>query len=164
MAAGYRSRMGSRAVRRLCLAVGACYRRHENPQARRTLALPKRCVRVLREHQARQAGQLTRAGAQRQDHGLVFTTATGKALDKDTARRAFRKVVSAAGLDPGEWVPRETRQPFVSVLSDDGMAIETISDLVGHKDQTTTETVYRHQIRPVVQHGAEAMDRIFPER
>jgi len=37
------------------------------------------------------------------------------------------------------------------------------SDLVGHKDQTTTETVYRHQIRPVVLHGAEAMDRIFPE-
>lgn len=31
------------------------------------------------------------------------------------------------------------------------------------KDQTTTETVYRHQIRPVVLHGAETMDRIFPE-
>ena len=31
------------------------------------------------------------------------------------------------------------------------------------KDQTTTETVYRNQIRPVVPHGAEAMDRIFPE-
>jgi hypothetical protein len=31
------------------------------------------------------------------------------------------------------------------------------------QDQTTTETVYRHQIRPVVLGGAEAMDRIFPE-
>jgi integrase len=50
----------------------------------------------------------------------------------------------AAGLDPDEWAPRETRQTFVSVLSDDGMPIETISDLVGHKDQTTTETVYRN--------------------
>jgi integrase len=49
------------------------------------------------------------------------------------------------------------------VLSDGDVPIEKISDLVGHKDQTTTETIYRHQIRPVVLHGAEAMDRIFPE-
>jgi integrase len=65
--------------------------------------------------------------------------------------------------NPDTWTPREQRHTFVSVLSDEDMPIEKISDLVGHKDQTTTETVYRHQIRPVVLHGAEAMDRIFPE-
>ena len=43
------------------------------------------------------------------------------------------------------------------------MPIEKISDLVGHMEQTTTEMIYRHQIQPVVLHGAEAMDRIFPE-
>jgi integrase len=41
------------------------------------------------------------------------------------------------------------------------MRIEKISDLVGHKEQATTETVYRHQIRPVMLDGAEVMDRIF---
>jgi len=92
----------------------------------------------------------------------VFTTATGGQLDKDTACRAFRKVVTAAGLDPDEWTPLEQRHTFVSVLSDSDVPIEKISDLVGHKDQTTTETIYRHQIRPVVLDGAEAMDRIFP--
>jgi integrase len=54
------------------------------------------------------------------------------------------------------------RHTFVSVLSDDGMPIEQISQLAGHSETATTETVYRHQIRPVVLHGAEAMDRIFP--
>jgi len=132
-------------------------------KSRRTLGLPKRCVRVLREHQQRQAAKQARAGARWQDRGLVFTTAAGGQLDKDTVLRAFRKVVTAAGLDPKEWTPREQRHTFVSVLSDDDVPIEKISDLVGHKDQTTTETVYRHQIRPVVLHGAEAMDRIFPE-
>jgi hypothetical protein len=34
--------------------------------------------------------------------------------------------------------------------------------LAGHSDTTTTETVYRHQIRPVVQGGAEVMDAVFP--
>jgi integrase len=72
-------------------------------------------------------------------------------------------VVAAAGLDPARWTPRELRHTFVSVLSDDEMPIEKISRLVGHSETATTETVYRHQIRPVVLHGAEAMDRIFPE-
>jgi hypothetical protein len=47
-------------------------------------------------------------------------------------------------------------------MSDAGVPLERISRLVGHSDTTTTETVYRHQIRPVVQGGAEIMDKIFP--
>jgi integrase len=54
------------------------------------------------------------------------------------------------------------RHTFVSVLSDDGMPIEQISQLAGHSETATTETVYRHQTRPVVLDGAGAMDRIFP--
>jgi integrase len=132
-------------------------------KSRRTLGLPKRCVRVLREYQERRAAEQTVGAVQGQARELVFTTATGGQLDKDSVLRAFRKVVTAAGLDPKEWTPREQRHTFVSVLSDEEVPIEKISDLVGHKDQTTTETIYRHQIRPVVLHGAEAMDRIFPE-
>ena len=33
--------------------------------------------------------------------------------------------------------------------------------LVGHST-VTTETIYRKQIRPVIVHGADVMDRIFP--
>jgi hypothetical protein len=35
---------------------------------------------------------------------------------------------------------------------------------VGHTGTTTTETVYRKQIRPVVIGGAEVMDSLFPRR
>ena len=41
------------------------------------------------------------------------------------------------------------------------MAIEEISCLGGHSSSNVTETVYRHQIRPVITVGAEAMDKIF---
>jgi hypothetical protein len=41
------------------------------------------------------------------------------------------------------------------------MAIEEISRLVGHSPSNVTETVYRHQIRPVITAGTEAMDKIF---
>jgi integrase len=70
-------------------------------------------------------------------------------------------VAKAAGLDPTEWTPRELRHSFVSLLSDSGVPIEDIADLCGHAGTTVTETVYRHQLRPVLLNGAVAMDRIF---
>jgi len=33
---------------------------------------------------------------------------------------------------------------------------------VGHSGTTTTETIYRKQIRPVLVRGGDAMDLIFP--
>lgn len=145
----------------LRLAVGACQRGHQDPQVPPHTALSKRCVRVLQAHQERQ-GRPARAMEGAPGGELVFVTATGRQVDKDTVRRAFRKVTAAAGLNPREWTPRELRHTFVSVLSDNEIPIEKISDLVGHSDTTTTETIYRFQIRPVVLDGAEAMDRIFP--
>ena len=35
---------------------------------------------------------------------------------------------------------------------------------MGHSSSNVTETVYRHQIRPVITVGAEAMDKIFAIR
>jgi hypothetical protein len=50
---------------------------------------------------------------------------------------------------------------FVSLLSDDGMAIEKIARLVGHASSHITETVYRQELQAVLQEGAEVMDRLF---
>jgi uncharacterized 2Fe-2S/4Fe-4S cluster protein (DUF4445 family) len=49
-------------------------------------------------------------------------------------------------------------------MSDAGVPIERISQLVGHSGTTVTEAVYRKQIRPVISEGAEVMDRIFAAR
>ena len=47
------------------------------------------------------------------------------------------------------------------LLSSDGMPIEDIADLVGHKGTNTTETVYRKVIVPELRRGTEVMDRLF---
>jgi hypothetical protein len=49
----------------------------------------------------------------------------------------------------------------VSLLSDSGVRIEDIADLCGHAGTSVTESVYRHQLRPVLRDGAIAMDKIF---
>ena len=57
---------------------------------------------------------------------------------------------------------QDARHTVNSLSSDADMPIEHISRLVGHSSTTTTETIYRKQIRPVIMHGADVMDRIFP--
>ncbi|GAA1028497.1 site-specific integrase [Virgisporangium ochraceum] len=122
-------------------------------KSRRTLALPARCVFVLRQHRAGVKGDL--------DGRLVFASSAGTELDRHNVLRAFRLVAKRAGLEPAQWTPRELRHSFVSLLSDNGLPIEAIADLCGHSSTNITETVYRHQLRPVIQDGAIAMDRIF---
>ncbi|MGH3574162.1 MAG: tyrosine-type recombinase/integrase [Pseudonocardiaceae bacterium] len=93
---------------------------------------------------------------------VSFGTAQGTPLDPSHVRREFRRAIRGAdGLDPDRWTPRELRHSFVSLLSDNGVPLEEISRLVGHSSTPVTELVYRKQIRPVLQAGATAMDRIF---
>lgn len=131
-------------------------------KSRRTLALPTRCVTALHAQRVYQGLARKLAGQTWKEHNLVFASAVGTALDAHNVRRAFRKVVEAAGLVPAEWTPREMRHSFVSLLSASGMALEDIARLVGHSGTAVTEAVYRKQIQPVMEQGATAMNRIFP--
>jgi site-specific recombinase XerD len=49
------------------------------------------------------------------------------------------------------------RHTFVSVLSANGVPVESIALLAGHDRIATTESVYRHEIRPALTQGAEVM-------
>lgn len=131
-------------------------------KSRRTLALPALAVEALRRQRVEQAAERLDAGERWTDLGLVFPSRVGTAMNKDNARREFRLALAAVpALDPEDWTPRELRHSFVSLLSDSGVPLEEISRLVGHSGTSVTELVYRHQIRPVVQTGAKAMDALF---
>jgi integrase len=129
-------------------------------KSRRTLELPKLAAQALRQHHVGQAAQRLKAGKAWQDHNLVFCTSVGTQLDASNVRRAFRKITKEAGIGTA-WSPRELRHSFVSIMSDQGVPIETIADLVGHAGTSVTEAVYRHQLRPVITKGAQTMNTIF---
>jgi integrase len=83
-------------------------------------------------------------------------------MDPANVRRDLRRALRLVpGLEPKDWTPRELRHSFVSLLSDAGVPVEMISQLVGHRGTSVTEIVYRHQIRPVIQTGATVMDELF---
>ena len=131
-------------------------------KSRRTLKLPQRCVAALLFHRQLQDGQRQAAGSTWQEHDLVFASARGTARNRNNVLRSFRAIVAKTNLTAADWTPREMRHSFVSLLSDSGVPVETIAQLVGHADGSqVTETIYLKQIRPVLLGGAEAMDRIF---
>ena len=131
-------------------------------KSRRTLELPSQAAKALKQHRTRQLAERLAAGSLWHDYGLVFTSQTGEPLDAANVRRSLRRITRRAGFGES-WAPRELRHSFVSIMSDNGVPIETIADLAGHASTAVTETVYRHQLKPVITKGAETMNTIFTE-
>jgi site-specific recombinase XerD len=102
------------------------------------------------------------AGTRWRDHGLVFASQVGTPLDASHVRRAFKVITRKAGFGES-WTPRELRHSFVSLMSDNGVSLEIIADLVGHASTAVTEEVYRHQLKPVITRGAQTMNTLFTQ-
>lgn len=129
-------------------------------RSRRTLRIGS-AAPVLNQHLLQQNRDQFDAGSHwlGNPDGLIFTTAVGTPIDSHNYRREFRKVCKEAELSG--FAPHCLRHTFVSLLasSADGPSIEVIADLVGHASSRTTETVYRHQIRPRVEEASVEIDR-----
>ncbi|MDL4820150.1 tyrosine-type recombinase/integrase [Actinomadura opuntiae] len=129
-------------------------------KSRRGIAVADMAVDALTALRKRQAAEKLAAGDLWQGHNLVFCRENGAPYTSDDVLRRFQSLTRTAGLG-SNWVPRELRHTFVSIMSDQGVALEKISDLVGHSGTHTTQTVYRHELRPVITTGAEKMNAIF---
>ncbi|MDX3540901.1 site-specific integrase [Streptomyces sp. MB09-01] len=143
-------------------------RRHgemKTHKSRRSLAMPRHVVAVMKEYRDQQQAALEGSNRSLLPEDLVFPHPSGKLRTAQDVRRNFRGLLKEAGLpDPHSWTTRELRTSFVSLLSDHGLRIEDIARLVGHSGSSTTERVYRKQLRPVIEAGAEAMDEIFSDK
>jgi len=71
-----------------------------------------------------------------------------------------KRVCTEAGIGE-DWISRELRTTFVSLMSHRGVSIEEIAWLVGRASTRTTEIVYRRELRPGITTGAEIMDGLF---
>ncbi len=129
-------------------------------KSRRTLELPRVAVDALRAHHEKQKIQSANAGKAWTDHRLVFCTRTGGPVDAGNVRRGFKAITRRAGIGE-DWTPQELRHSFVSIMSDHGLPIEAIADLVGHANPTVTGKVYRKQLKPVITAGAEVINDVF---
>ena len=72
----------------------------------------------------------------------VFPSVTGTALDESNVRKAFNRILDAAGLCRRG--PHQMRHTFASLLLQSGAQITYVSSQLGHKDASITLRVYAH--------------------
>lgn len=131
----------------------------KTPKSRRSLVLPRRAVEALKAHKKRQAAERLAAGTAWHDHNLLFCHQDGQPYTRDALNWRFGQMTRLAGI--GHWHAHEARHTAVSIMSNNGVPIQEISDTMGHKSTHVTETVYRKVIRPAIQGGATIMDEVF---
>jgi len=84
----------------------------------------------------------------KEPHELVFATSSKTLLDPSNLRKRLFELCAKAGIEP--CTPYELRHSAASLLSDNGVPIEVLADLLGHSSTQMLEQVYRHRIRKVI--------------
>ncbi len=92
---------------------------------------------------------LERGGAP--DDALVFPSRSGRLLEPSSMNQRLARLCARAGVD--RVTSYELRHSAASLLSDAGVPIETLADLLGHTSTQMLEAVYRHRVRKVVDPG-----------
>ena len=108
----------------------------------RTVPLPPPCVEALRAHQQQQGAEQAEAWPDWENHGFVFPSRRGTAMEPDNLRRSWYQIRLTAGLDTARF--HDLRHTCVTLLLDLGTPPHVVQEIVGHSDIEVTMTIYAH--------------------
>lgn len=114
----------------------------KSTSSERTVPLVGNCWDALRKHKAAQEWEASEAGDDWQDHGLVFPSRVGTALEPDNLRRSWHPLRAKLGLDGVRF--HDLRHTAVTLLLDLGVPPHIVREIVGHADINVTMTIYAH--------------------
>jgi integrase len=118
-------------------------RRSKTAAGRRTIPLVDDAVAALLAQRSWQRRTRLMVGAGWRRTGLVFTTATGTAVDPHNARRAQRRLLVKAGL-PTDRPFHTMRHSLATRLLRRGVPMPIVSAILGHASIRTTVDIYGH--------------------
>lgn len=122
------------------------------PASRRAIDIPSFLIEILKEHQLRQAYELSS-----NELGLVFVNEDGKIMDKSNVEnRIFKPALRLAGLS-GNIRFHDLRHSFASMLIHQGGNIKYVQKVLGHSNISMTLGVYAHLLPDA---GSEVIDKI----
>lgn len=121
--------------------------------SKRTLDMPPVTIEALARHRTQQAEERLLMGWPAEWKTLVFVSSVGTPLHPSNLRRWLAGLADEAGIE-GRVVPRDLRTTAGSLLSHDGVALERIADLLGHRDIRTLQAHYRRPVAPSVDTAA----------
>jgi integrase len=128
-------------------------------RSRRTVHLPALTLTALRDQRRRQLEERLRAGHRWQDHGFVFASTIGTALDARNVVRRYHAMRQQAGLPNLPW--HHLRHFAASALLEAGEDLFVVSRVLGHTSVATTASFYGHVRPAMLQRSAERMDELL---
>lgn len=99
-----------------------------NKGKRRTVFLPGRLRRLLRKYLQKQ----------KKTAGAVFTTRTGRPLDRSNIWRDMKALCESADVEPGKVFPLNLRHLFARTYYSLEKDLSRIADILGHSSVNTT--------------------------
>jgi integrase len=129
--------------------------------SRRTIALDRRTVAVLREHQKRQRAQHAATGRMWREDGYVFCRPDGSDYHPNYFTKRLQYLTKAAGLPPVRL--HDLRHGAASLAHTAGANLKTVQDQLGHASIVLTADTYT-SVLPTTQHRAAEPRRRPPGR
>lgn len=105
-----------------------------NKGKRRTVFLPDKLRRLLRTYLQAQKKTAQTADAK----NPVFTTRTGKPLDRSNIWRDMKRLCDSAGVEPGKVFPHNLRHLFARTYYTLEKDLSRLADILGHSSVNTT--------------------------
>lgn len=121
-----------------------------NKGKRRTVFLPGRLRRLLRKYLQKQ----------KKTAGAVFTTRTGRPLDRSNIWRDMKALCESADVEPGKVFPLNLRHLFARTYYSLEKDLSRIADILGHSSVNTTR-IYTMESGGVHQRQLERMGLII---
>jgi integrase len=108
----------------------------------RDLPLPKEMIEIFRQHKRKQLEQRLLAGSDWIETGHVFTTKFGTPIDNGNDRKAWDRLLMAAGVRAIKL--HAARHTAATILLEKGTNIVVVSKVLGHSNIQTTVEYYAH--------------------
>ena len=121
-----------------------------NKGKRRTVFLPGRLRRLLRKYLQKQ----------KKTAGAVFTTRTGRPLDRSNIWRDMKALCESADVEPGKVFPLNLRHLFARTYDSLEKDLSRMADILGHSSVNTTR-IYTMESGGVHQRQLERMGLII---
>jgi integrase len=114
--------------------------------SRRTIALDRTTMQLLRDHRRSQQCERDAAGDRWQESGYLFTMPDGSPLHPDWLTRRFRRLVVLSELPPVRL--HDLRHGAASLALAAGADLKTVQAMLGHASIVLTADTYNTSCRP----------------
>ena len=136
---------------------GWTFRQPKTPKSRRSVALGRATLAVLRHHRLSQAEARLAVGVY-EDHGLVFASPLGTPVDPSYLRRVWTRIVKKAELPDLKF--HDCRHVHATLILQSRINPKIVIERLGHANVSITLDVYS-SVLPTLQTGAaEALEQL----